>query len=300
MSLQGNNTNDVHSVLIIIGLLFVLNLVEILLYYPLKSVDEKLLIKTRVLPLGNRELFKSLLFILESFQQEKGIGNSQLNIKLELLYPIVVESINDHEQFLQNNTKIKDISGTLLALLNLLQRTVSLQTNLLMLLDISHQQQIRILVMILLLNQFINKQEMIIEFLSRLKFDAVLQQSLKGVLLERFGYIVDKGHRHYQQYESSLKILTLNDFQQKQHSASPKVHKTENLKDVPDCSIIKRILVYIEVCNGYRSYLCQYHQNPLLIFLEETIHKLKDDLIDYISDISSGIRPGQFVLGSNP
>ena len=68
MSLQGNNTNDVHSVLIIIGLLFVLNLVEILLYNPLKSVDEKLLIKTRVLPLSNRELFKSLLFILESFQ----------------------------------------------------------------------------------------------------------------------------------------------------------------------------------------------------------------------------------------
>ena len=68
MSLQGNNTNDVHSVLVIIGLLFVLNLVEILLYYPLKSVDEKLLIKTRVLPLSNRELFKGLLFILESLQ----------------------------------------------------------------------------------------------------------------------------------------------------------------------------------------------------------------------------------------
>lgn len=61
--------------------------VQVLLNYPLEAEDEELLVEARVLVLRDRELLQRLLLVLESLQQEEGVGDAQLHEVLELLDP---------------------------------------------------------------------------------------------------------------------------------------------------------------------------------------------------------------------
>jgi hypothetical protein len=70
------------------------------------------------------------------------------------------------------------------------------------------------------------------------------------VFLERLGNKVDERHGHKEQYQSTLKLLRLDDFKDKQNSTSPKIHETQDLENITNSLVIERIVVNVKVGNG--------------------------------------------------